>query len=175
MFFRFCILAMFSFSLFFFSVQDVSTASASNKSKSNNNVSFRLGKFYRGMALKQVIVLLGKPVYLNKPVHHKATGTRLRAIMYPKVGLRFGLVSKAPKGSWKLDSIEAKPSCQLKTGQGIGIGSSRKAVQAAYKQKDAMFSNKSQYVAGSILGGRAVIFGFDKHQRVKSIFIGSPR
>lgn len=133
--------------------------------------SFRLGQLREGLSFTAVKKLLGKPKTLGKAVLQGATGEYVRDARWPARGLTVGLVSGKAQGPWKVGSLDAAKGCKLKTGRGIGIGSTRKAVQRAYPKHDKRQTNAQQYVAGSIYGG--MIFRFDKRGRVVSIFIGA--
>lgn len=139
--------------------------------KKQKQQSYRLGKLHEGLSFAAVKKLLGKPKTLGKAVLQGATGEYVRDAAWPKRGLTLGLAAGQAKGPWKVASIDARKPCKLKTGRGIALGASRKAVQRAYPKYDKRQTNAHQYIAGSIYGG--MIFRFDKQKRVTSIFIGA--
>lgn len=139
--------------------------------KKTKQPSYRLGKLKEGLSMVAVKKLLGKPTSIGKPQLQGATGEYLRTARFAGKGISIDFTSGKKTGPWTVGSITAKRPCKLETGKGIGIGSSRKAVERAYKKRDKRHTNAHQYVAGSIYGG--MIFSFDKGKKVTSIFIGA--
>lgn len=51
---------------------------------------------------------------------------------YPDRGLALTFTADQRTGPWKLESVRAKPPCDLRTSRGIGLGDPRRSVEAAY-------------------------------------------
>jgi len=133
----------------------------------------RMGELSLGMAAKAVQAALGKPETKGKQEFMAATGEWVRTWAYPKQGLSLELAAKRRGGPETLGSVSLAAPGTAKTRAGVGIGSSREEVTAAYGAvADPEFPpTDDRFVAGSLFGG--LVFGFDAAGKVTSIFLGA--
>lgn len=93
-----------------------------------------------------------------------------QTVEYPKEGISVDLVSNTEKAPQEVFSVRLSAPSPFRTKAGIGIGSSRAEVLAAYKGKiDKELSDKSQVVAESASGGLSFTF---RNGKVAGIFLG---
>ena len=92
-----------------------------------------LGGVRRGMPARAVVDLLGDP----GPTTTKwdpLPSWYVQTWPYLAYDLELKLSGSRRNGPWIVDQIEAGPGCKLRTSRGIGIGSTRAEVVAAYAQ-----------------------------------------
>jgi len=87
-------------------------------------------------------------------------------------GLELGMASEKKGGAKTLESIKCTARCTLKTGRGIGIGSTLAEVQKAYAAEFNKEDSKlpGNFVAGSIYGGLILNF---RGGKVSAMFLGA--
>ncbi len=101
----------------------------------------------------------------------EADGRFHQSVEYPDEGVGFTFVSDSRKEPQEVFSARVKAPSKLRTKRGIGIGSTRSEVLAAYRDdidKD-LSADESLLVAGAIEGGVAISFTAG---RVSEIFLG---
>jgi len=132
----------------------------------------QLGHLSLDMSEKEVVAILGDPesrsarkVWVDKNWHSIWSWRRK--------GVSVVMDSIREDGHEWVGSITIRAPSPLRTRAGIGIGSTRAEVVAAYREhQDREHSTELRFIAGSIDNG--VIFTF-KADRVLSIFIGPDR
>jgi hypothetical protein len=118
-----------------------------------------------------VIAHIGEPDSKGEDKYWGATGTYVQNWNYEQKGLKLEMESDSLNGLKKVRSIIIDSTSQLKTSQGVGIGTDYEAVKNTYAGKiDTESTNESQIVVGSVYGG--IIFRFES-SKVSQIFIGA--
>jgi hypothetical protein len=129
------------------------------------------GWLIRDLPQDTVIAHIGEPDSKGEDKYWGATGTYVQNWNYEQKGLKLEMESDSLNGLKKVRSIIIDSTSQLKTSQGVGIGTDYEAVKNTYAGKiDTESTNESQIVVGSVYGG--IIFRFES-SKVSQIFIGA--
>lgn len=130
-----------------------------------------LGALEDGLPDKDVLAKLGDPQSKDGREEEGATGDIVDVWSYPKQGIVLMMRSQTMTSAQSVSGITIKAPCEFKTKLGIGVGSTRAEVLAAYGAfKDPEFpTGPEQFIAGSVYGGTFFDFTDDK---VASIFMG---
>ncbi len=122
----------------------------------------RIGGLRIGMPAEEVLALLGEPAKRGRIELEGATGAYIQEWSYKDQGLRLSMGADTRKGAQKIHTLTLKAPSELTTRFGVGIGSPRKAVLAAYgKLRDPLEPSgdaADEFIAGSVYGG--VFFTF---------------
>ena len=140
---------------------------------SNNILTEEILDNWLGVNVNEQLVLekLGKPDSLGTDECWEALGTYVQTWKYTKEGVLLSMESEEKDSPKHVLLITIKPPCKMTTRQGVGIGTSRDAVEKAYNSLiDRDMSTDRSIVVGSIYGG--TIFSFSKGV-VNEIFIGA--
>lgn len=133
-----------------------------------------LGDLHYGMPASVAIKLVGQPSSRGSIEMEEATGSYVQSWTYKDQGLDLVMAAGTRKGSQTIYMITVAAPSTLKTHKGIGIGSSRKDVLAAYgtlrDPEDPSGDQADVFIAGSIYGGVFFTMVADK---VSEIFIGA--
>jgi hypothetical protein len=133
-----------------------------------------IGGLKYGSPAEDVIKLLGEPSKRGRIEEEGATGYYVQKWDYKGQGLSMFMAADKRKGPQRLYTLTVSAPSTLKTRFGIGIGSSRKEVLAAYgKMRDPEMPSgdaDDSFIAGSIYGGVFFDFTADK---VTRIFLGA--
>ena len=123
-----------------------------------------------GLADNDVIMGLGEPTRKSDAKVYPADGCEHQRWYYPANGIELDMIRK--EGKQVIKGLTIKSPCKLKTKRGIGIGSTSKAVLAAYKNEinPEFGSEDGKLVAGTVYGG--IIFGI-RDGAVACIFGGA--
>lgn len=134
-----------------------------------------LGSLRLELAGTAVRNLFGEPNEKSKQVVWGADGEEHQTWYYKSKGIELDMMG--PKSKQEINMITINKPCTLKTGRGIGIGSTKKEVFNAYKKEinhdssnPEMQTDPDTVVAGTVYGG--VIFNF-RNDQVSKIFIGA--
>ena len=129
------------------------------------------GELKTGLTDKDVVAKLGEPERKDGREEEGATGDIVDLWYYPKKGIVLTMSSQTMTSAQSVSGITIKAPCAFKTKLGIGVGSTRADVLAAYGAfKDPEFpAGPEQFIAGSVYGG--MFFDFTKEQ-VVSMFMG---
>lgn len=132
----------------------------------------RIGELGINMSAAAVIAKLGEPAKKGRFEVSEVNGGFFQDWSYPALGLRLGMASEYRETPQSIGEIFLEAPGTYKTRLGIGIGSTRAELLAAYgKLRDPEFpSGKEEFVAGSVYGG--VIFTLKK-DKVSQIFVGA--
>lgn len=131
----------------------------------------RIGGIGLQMSAADVVALLGEPASKSKIELEGATGDYVQSWEYPLQDLAITMGAATRKGKQTVKSITAGARCPLPASWGLRIGSDRAEVKAVYgRHHDPAFTDKHQFVAGSIYGG--VVYTFEGG-KVTRIFIGA--
>jgi len=130
-----------------------------------------IGTLKIGQSLNEVQTILGEPVSKTELENWGADGRYYSTYNYSNgLSLNMGSDDSTFNGA-NISSITASGNCSLKTGKGIGIGSTFEETKNAYQSlTDQDESNDSILVAGSVYGG--LIFNF-KNGKVNRFFLGA--
>lgn len=130
-----------------------------------------IGTLKIGQSLNEVQAILGGPVSKTSMENWGADGRYYSTYNYAN-GLSINMGSDDSTFNGMLvSSITAGANCTLKTGKGIGMGSTFQETKNAYQGLiDTEASNDSILVAGSVYGG--LIFNF-KNGKVSRMFLGA--
>lgn len=121
------------------------------------------------MSASEVETALGRPTKLGKKIEEEASGDVIQTWSYPATGVSIDMVDR--EAGQEVARFTVTPPSTLETSRGVGIGSSRAKVEAAYgSERDAEMSSEEVFIAGSVYGG--VFFHFDQGN-VTSIFVGA--
>lgn len=133
-----------------------------------------IGGLRLGMPAEEVLALVGEPAKRGRVELEGATGTYIQEWSYKPQGLRLSMGAETRKGAQRLHTLTIKAPSALATRLGIGIGSTRKAVLAAYGKMgdpaDPAGATDEVFVAGTVYGGVFFTFAADK---VTEIFVGA--
>jgi predicted small secreted protein len=130
-----------------------------------------LGVLRYGLGEKDVIDALGEPEEKAEAAEWGADGLIHQSWYYKTKGMELNMVKQDDK--FNVFTIKISKPCGYKTKKGIGIGSSRKDVEAAYESEINQAENSddsTSLVAGSIYGG---VFFTLKDDKVTEIFFGA--
>jgi len=129
------------------------------------------GELESGLADKAVLAKFGEPESKDGREEEGATGDIVELWHYPKQGVVLTMVSQTMTSAQSVSGITISAPCAFKTKLGIGVGSTRADVSAAYGAfKDPEFpAGPEQFIAGSVYGG--MFFDFTKDE-VVSMFMG---
>lgn len=130
------------------------------------------GDLKDGLADTAVVAKLGEPESKSGREEEGATGDIVDQWNYPKQGVTLTMRSTTMTGAQSIGGLTITAPCEFKTKLGIGIGSTRAEVLAAYGTfKDPEFpARPDQFIAGSVYGGTFFDFTEDK---VVSMFMGA--
>ncbi len=130
------------------------------------------GELSTGLADKDVIAKLGEPKSKDGREEEGATGDIVDLWHYPQQGIVLTMYSQTMTSAQSISGITIEPPCAFKTKLGVGIGSKRADVLAAYGAfEDPEFpAEPAKFIAGSVYGG--TFFDFEKDE-VVSIFMGA--
>ncbi len=149
-----------------------------------------IGKIRHEQKAADLIKLYGEPKSKGKAEMWEAIGEWVEEWKYPALGVSVKMSSEKKDGPKKVLMVTAGKGCELATGRGIKIGSTRAEVQKAYgdvqekvpgegpakpgdpKPEPAEKGKKEEdsFVAGTIYGG--LIFSF-KDGKVSEILLGA--
>ncbi|MBK8266492.1 MAG: hypothetical protein IPK80_34845 [Nannocystis sp.] len=133
-----------------------------------------IGGLRIGLPAAEVIKLLGEPGKRGRIEEEGATGEWVQSWDYKDQGVSISMSADTRKGPQTLHSLRIAAPSAFKTSKDIGIGSTRKAVLAAYGKlrdpEDPSGDAAEIFIAGSIYGG--VFFTF-KADKVLEIFVGA--
>jgi hypothetical protein len=124
-----------------------------------------IGGLKLGMTDNAVIAILGKPSKKETPVEEAATGDIVADWSWAKAGVTVTFADAKKKPI--VNGIRLEPAATLKTSKGVGIGSTRQQLDAAYQaghMKDD--DTAAQYVVGTHYFG--MVFMFDEGKDGKS-------
>lgn len=135
------------------------------------------GEAFGGLSLGltdvAAVKLLGEPGTRGKVIEEAASGLLLSTWTWPAKGATV-VMDASSKGTAKVHSIQLSAPSSLRTAKGIGIGSKRAEVVAAYRSRISTeagaSTDPSRIVVGSIYDG--VIFDM-KGDKVVGIFVGA--
>lgn len=131
----------------------------------------QLGGLRLGLSLAEVKRSLGPPAREGKEVLEAATGLTVKNLLYPTQGLTITVSRENEQAPWQVERFKAQSPCQLRTPQGIGIGTSALEARKVYGPLiDKESSSPDQWVVGSPYGG--LILGLEKG-KVRSLFVGA--
>ncbi len=106
-----------------------------------------------------------------------AIGEFVQTWAFPSKGISVDMASPKLSGKKRAYSITLERNSKLKTGRGIGIGSSKAEVIATYKDlstndedNQGFFDGQDVYILGSVYGG--IVFSFE-NGKVSKIFLGA--
>lgn len=130
-----------------------------------------LGELKTGLADKDVIAKLGAPKHKDGREEEGATGEIVDLWDYPEQGIGLMMNSRTMTSAQWISGISIEAPCTFKTKLGVGVGSTRDEVLAAYGAfEDPDYpSDPDEFIAGSIYGG--TFFRFRDGQ-VVSIYMG---
>ncbi|MBL8740710.1 MAG: hypothetical protein JNK04_06445 [Myxococcales bacterium] len=112
----------------------------------------------------------GKPKSKSPLQEEQATGEHVSSWKWAD-GFS-AMMAGSAKGKLHARLLIVEAPSKLATSRGIGIGSTRKEVLAAYaKEVDSQASNDEMVVVGEMLGGLRV--HFDKQEKVRSLALGT--
>jgi hypothetical protein len=134
-----------------------------------------LGGLRIGAPAGAVEPLLGHPKALGKPELWEADGLYHRTWTFPASGAVVGLSATKAKGPWQVFSLTLKRPGKLTTTRGIGIGTLRKDVLAAYGNA-ARPGESAEHGPRTLIVGTeydALVFSFDVRNTVEQIFLGA--
>ena len=127
-----------------------------------------IGGVHVGMPAADVLAKLGKPKKQSKLQKEGATGGYEQTWHYE--GLEVWMWSETRKGAQKVALLEASAACKLPASWGLGIGSTRAAVEKVYAAAVMPdLSGPDQLLAGSPYAG--VTFTF-QDEKVTGILMG---
>lgn len=110
----------------------------------------RLGGVGPGSAEADITNLLGKPTTASPVVEEGATGDFTTVWEYPAAGVSLVLRATKKEGPFSVKNLSIAAPSKLKTSTGIGVGSLRAAVEAAYAADlNKELSNESLVVVGT--------------------------
>ncbi|OQB16018.1 MAG: hypothetical protein BWY15_00145 [Firmicutes bacterium ADurb.Bin193] len=130
-----------------------------------------IGALKIGLSDNDVIKALGEPEEKSEMEIWGADGENHQTWNYKSKGIQLDMIGDLK--NQVINSMSIKSPCDFKTKRGIGIGSSRTDVSAAYKNEinnDDPSVNQSVLIAGSVYGG--IIFSFE-NGTLTTIFIGA--
>jgi len=131
----------------------------------------RVGKFYLGLSEAEVKKNMSCPVTYGKDEMWGADGLYHQSWDYGECGMIFDMTSSEQNASKVIESITVVAPSRLKTDKGIGIGSTKEEVMAAYKERwNKGESREDMFVVDSIFGG--ILFRL-KEGKVEDIFVGA--
>ena len=117
------------------------------------------------------MALLGEPDTRTPAVEQAADGLFVSTWTWAAKGLVLVMAAESATGPQTVSSITAAAPSDLRTGEGIGIGSDESDVMTAYDaQINTEESGEGSFVVGSVYGG--MIFEM-ANGKVLSIFIGA--
>jgi hypothetical protein len=132
---------------------------------------YQIGKLSLGLSQAEVYAILDCPVKRGEDQMWDADGLYHQEWEYSECGVILDMSSKKHNGVKKIESITITAPSKLTTTKGIGIGSSREKVIAAYRAAwNKKQSREDYFVAGSVYGG--LMFGF-QDGKVINIFLGA--
>jgi hypothetical protein len=153
------------------SVSNPSIAPSASASGEPAPLEDTLGGLAPGALQDEVEKKIGKPKSKSPIQEEQATGEHVSQWIWAD-GVSAIMSGSSAKGKLAVRLLMIEPPSKLSTGRGVGIGSPRSAVEAAYaKQIDKQASTEEMLVVGEMLGGLRV--HFDKQQRVRSLALGS--
>jgi len=132
-----------------------------------------LGGLRTGMTEAQVTALLGQPEQASQAVEWASDGRMHSTWDYPSQGITLDMAAeKASTGGMTAASLSVIAPCALLTQRGIGIGSAKDAVLAAYAELigEENAVTQERIVIGSVYGGMIVTL---ENGLVASLFIGA--
>ncbi|MBA3545790.1 MAG: hypothetical protein H0T76_04835 [Nannocystis sp.] len=133
-----------------------------------------IGGLRHGMPAEEVLALLGEPAKRGRVILEMATGTYIQEWLYKDKGVRLSMGADTRKGPQRIHTLRIKAPSELTTRFGVGVGSPRKAVLAAYGKLRDPFEPSGdaadEFIAGSVYGGVFFTFVADK---VTEIFVGA--
>lgn len=110
----------------------------------------RLGGVGPGSTDAEVTKLLGKPAKASPAQEEGATGELATVWDYPEAGVNLVLAASTKEGPFRVRNLSIAAPSQLKTSKGIGVGSSRAAVERAYAPDlNKELSNDALVVVGT--------------------------
>jgi hypothetical protein len=133
-----------------------------------------IGGLRYGMSAEEVLKKVGEPGHRGRISLEGATGTYIQDWEYKDRGLFLTMGADKRKGPQKLYTLTIRAPSTLTTRLGVGIGSPRKAVLAAYGKLrdpgDPSGDAADLFIAGSVYGGVFFTLAGDK---VTEIFVGA--
>lgn len=131
-----------------------------------------LGALRLRQPVEQVLKALGKPATQSSPVRGEATGDWVYMLEWPARHLRVGVAADQKRGPYRVAWISLQAGGELRTGRGIGIGSTLAEVTKAYPKDlwDPESLSAEEVTIGSDCGGM-ILFRLEKGA-VKVLFIG---
>lgn len=129
-----------------------------------------IGSLKYGLTGKEVLALLGEPSEKSKLEVMGYDGNKHQTWYYKTQGIDLEMVGDTEQ---RIETLEIRGPCTLKTSRSIGLGSSKEEVLTSYKNEIDLSdpdADSDVLIAGTIYGG---LFFKIEDNRVTSIFVGA--